>query len=115
MIVKTSELIGAQLDWAVAKAEGREIKIRPDCIWIPSEPYSRDWAHMGPIIERESINTCRLNDLILSDGNDGLVKDWVAHIDGLYASHGPTPLIAAARCFVAGKLGSEVDVPEGLV
>ena len=28
---------------------------------------------------------------------------------------GPTPLIAAMRCYVASKLGDEVDVPEELV
>ena len=27
---------------------------------------------------------------------------------------GPTPLIAAMRCFVASRLGDEVDVPEEL-
>ena len=28
---------------------------------------------------------------------------------------GPTPLIAAMRCFVASKLGDEVDVPDELI
>ena len=27
---------------------------------------------------------------------------------------GPTPLIAAMRCFVASRLGEEVDMPEEL-
>ena len=27
---------------------------------------------------------------------------------------GPTPLIAAMRCYVASKLGDEVEVPEEL-
>jgi hypothetical protein len=27
---------------------------------------------------------------------------------------GPTPLIAAMRCYVASKLGDEVDIPEEL-
>ena len=29
--------------------------------------------------------------------------------------HGPTPLIAAMRCYVASKLGDEVEVPEELL
>jgi hypothetical protein len=28
--------------------------------------------------------------------------------------YGPTPLIAAMRCYVASRLGDEVDVPEEL-
>ena len=28
---------------------------------------------------------------------------------------GPTPLIAAMRCFAASRLGDEVDVPDELV
>jgi hypothetical protein len=32
-----------------------------------------------------------------------------------YLRFGDTPLIAAMRCFVASKLGDEVDVPEKLL
>ena len=28
---------------------------------------------------------------------------------------GPTPLVATMRCYVASKLGDEVDVPDELV
>jgi hypothetical protein len=28
--------------------------------------------------------------------------------------HGPTPLIAAMRCYVASKLGDAVEIPEEL-
>jgi hypothetical protein len=31
------------------------------------------------------------------------------------SAYGPTPLIAAMRCYVASKLGDEVDVPEELM
>jgi hypothetical protein len=31
------------------------------------------------------------------------------------AEYGPTPLIAAMRCYVAAKLGHEVEIPEGLI
>jgi hypothetical protein len=30
-------------------------------------------------------------------------------------SYGPTPLVAAMRCYVASQLGDEVDVPDELV
>lgn len=29
--------------------------------------------------------------------------------------YGPTPLIAAMRCYVASKLGDEVEIPEELL
>jgi hypothetical protein len=31
-----------------------------------------------------------------------------------YTLDGPTPLIAAMRCYVASKLGDEVELPEEL-
>lgn len=111
--MKTSELTGAALDWAVAKAEGYEITA--DCFlkgvvvhpsitgFIPST----NWAQGGPIIERERI---RLD----CPWNPG-PYDASCKIDGKTAwVQGPTPLIAAMRCYVASKLGEEVDLPAGL-
>jgi hypothetical protein len=52
MKLKTSELQGSALDWAVAKCEVG------DAINEIDDPhfYSTDWALAGPIIERENIN-----------------------------------------------------------
>jgi hypothetical protein len=36
---------------------------------------------------------------------------YIKHDDEFF---GPTPLFAAMRCYVASKLGDEVDVPEDL-
>lgn len=69
---------------------------------IPYRP-SADWAQGGPIIERERIE-------IVPHPNS---ETWVTGVNGVLHS-GPTPLIAAMRCFVASKLGDEVDVPEEL-
>lgn len=123
--MKTSELTGAALDWAVAKCEGLNI-IGPDSDWIDAlkggqhyekygEPwaipsYSTDWAQGGPIIEREGITITHM-------GEDW-ESPWKArkgdgHWQDKY-NYGPTPLIAAMRCYVASKLGDEVDVPEEL-
>ncbi len=55
--------------------------------WAPST----DWAQGGPLIEREKIT--------LSDCEGG----WAAGYAGTLNSFGPTPLIAAMRCFVASK------------
>ncbi len=121
MKVKTNELIGPALDWAVAKCEGFKYELyehnrkkwknglyRPQH-WQPST----DWAQGGPIIERSSTHI------------------WTSRKDAAYAGHpdsywvaemteigdiwwGPTPLIAAMRCIVAGKLGDTVDIPKEL-
>lgn len=138
--MKTSELTGAALDWAVAKCEGMPERIvfgrgsvrdtgycveRPNgtrlfyvlrnvwnrwfdkCethpwgegvgVWTPST----NWAQGGPIIERTGIDTYQ----------SGV---WVAEIGGKHTTEGPTPLIAAMRCYVAAKMGDEVDVPAEL-
>ena len=72
MMVKTRELIGDQLDWAVATCEGytdlRKNPHRFDSTLIMSPPrneygpvflddldYSGDWSMGGPIIDREHI------------------------------------------------------------
>jgi hypothetical protein len=101
MKIKTSELTGAALDWAVANCE------RVDHLFAGHEVgrlhYSSTWAEGGPIIEREWISVWQV-------GN----KYWKADIGGLHSHNGATPLIAAMRCYVASKLGGEVDVPDEL-
>jgi hypothetical protein len=112
--MKTSELTGPALDWAVAKCEGRR---EPELInnfhvaWYTwgNVHYSTNWAHGGPIIERQRI-------YVKPNSSN---KEWRSYvlIDGegiAWAHFGPTPLIAAMRCYVASKLGDEVDVPEEL-
>lgn len=120
MKTKTSELTGAALDWAVAKCNGRGIEFDdPIDPWLtrngisdqPLHSYtpSTDWAQGGPIIEREQIDT------VFRPG-DKLPGFWDAY--GPKTPHGfsaPHPLIAAMRCYVASKLGDEVDVPEELL
>jgi len=112
--MKTSELTGAALDWAVAKCETLEVEYINDgitrCLLRVSPFTSRyspstDWTQGGPIIEREVI-------CLLPHANGG----WVATVHGVAMPHktGETPLIAAMRCYVASKLGDEVDIPEEL-
>jgi hypothetical protein len=105
MKIKTSELTGAALDWAVMRSQTGNADYWLEKWVDPTrrflcESASTNWAHGGPIIERERIT--------LSD----TVTGWVAGYNGTLNSFGPTPLIAAMRCYVASKLGDEVDVPE---
>ena len=104
--MNTNELQGAALNWAVAKCEG--IDWEPGDIFAgvygPGFAPATDWAHAGPIIERERITLRCYTDAL-----------WDASIGRLdYVSDGPTPLIAAMRCYVAFKLGDTVELPEGL-
>lgn len=120
--MKTADLVGAALDWAVAKCEGRDA--RPGRwrgkfssnggVWKPSE----NWAQGGPIIERERIAICEPG-FMLSGEWEAFIAPMLDYrnqdIVGKFEGAGLTPLIAAMRCYVASKLGPDVDVPESLL
>lgn len=127
--MKTYELTGAALDWAVAKCVHESLRHRhgSPCfnpqtkrvyeteglqqIGVYFAP-STDWAQGGPIIERGKIKIYALYEspdlwaAQLSNAN------WES--GSVFCHHGPTPLIAAMRCYVASKLGDEVEIPEEL-
>jgi hypothetical protein len=114
--MKTSELIGPALDYAAGVALGHDMSKAVSYgtyLRIPAHAGSAytvtfcpstDWTVGGPIIERERIGVWHYQQ-----------KDWMASWwkDGRQA-FGPTPLIAAMRCFVASRLGESVDIPEEL-
>lgn len=142
MKVKTADLIDAPLDWAVAVADGLKPTMRHDYMrakaaannykgdlaWhlevTPNKPitvdeagvthvlraYSERWGQGGPIIERE-----RMSVELKPHGY------WMASFQNNYAdekeflSLGPTPLVAAMRCYCCAKLGEYVDIPEELL
>ena len=106
-MMKVSELTGAALDWAVAKCEGEEVRLikgQLETLWTDNgyKP-STNWAQGGPIIEREELSR-------LSCYNH---NEWGC-LNGEVFCEGPTPLIAAMRCYVASKLGDYIDIPEEL-
>ena len=115
MKIKTAKLEGVELDWAVAQAEG----VQPfQWKWyrraVATEDvgenvvqyygYSQFWRAGGPIIERERIH-------ISPSVEGGWSAYFAVDFDMLGIQVGATPLIAAMRCYVASKLGAEVDVP----
>ena len=118
--MKTSELTGAALDWAVAKCENPALTL--DTFLSEWERYncasSIDWAQAGPIIEREGIDLHRVSDSLWSAklwaNNAGMVKNPAQRFRHNIEIDGPTPLIAAMRCFVASKLGDDIEVPPEL-
>ena len=115
--MKTSELTGAALDWAVAKCEGGDFCItRPDLLAsgvVQPPPYSTNWAQGGPIIERTFANVFfDIKDASYAGHRE---EPWFCEMDEIGGMwHGPTPLIAAMRCHVANKLGAEVELPKEL-
>lgn len=144
--MKTSELIGPALEWAVAKCEAFDTR-NNYIVWvtidngviefyccaddwehayeqaslaypngkvaatdeIPEYSPSANWSQGGPIIERERISTLYMPEQL---------KWWATNKDpGEEESMGyagPTPLIAAMRCYVTSKLGEEVEIPEAI-
>lgn len=129
MKIKTCELNGKALDFAVALLEGATYSRdfdEPVIEWTekfdtPLRLYSpsTNWAQGGPIIEREKYT------ITFSD-NDWYTG-WVAatqlpsayvSVEGTYIAdclQGSTPLEAAMRLLVARKLGPEVEIPGELL
>lgn len=116
--MKTSELTGKALDWAVTMCEEPCGGYKP---WVQADldkgithgmNYSTDWLWGGPIIERERIN-------LWFQGNS---MEWMAdkphfgknHKAGRSYANGTTPLETAMRCYVAMKLGDEITLPKEL-
>lgn len=129
MKVKTSELIGTDLDRAVVKAQGFAVYHNALLgghimrgFWVsgyyPKDlnnwrrldtlRYSTDWAQGGPIIEQEKISIYHTM----------TAEHWIATLyvlgERTVKASGPTSLIAAMRCFVTSKIDEEVELP-GLV
>lgn len=131
MKIKTAELIGPPLDWAVASCEGfltggffhyRDLPFvtlkrgalhTAECDddgnypeWSPST----DWAQGGPIFEREIEAHEKREDSFFC----AISPAKANKLNWLWVT-GPTLLVAAQRCFVACKMGDEIDVPDELV
>lgn len=130
--VKTADLTGSALDWAVAMAMGWiEIQITEyeqegmleEVFFRPAKYFGEH--HICGSGERFKPSTDWDQGGMIIDSIDGLLmKRWVdakskcqAHIDDMNGSavgFGPTVLVAVMRCFVSHKLGETVNVPEGL-
>ena len=120
MKCQTSKLIGSALDWVVAKCEeyryGKSedteelVLIGMEFVeWNPST----NWSQGGPIIEREKLDVWFRVEVVMPNHKN----QWAATYErGLLDSYvfGPTPLIAAMRCYVASKLGEEIEIPKEL-
>lgn len=128
--VKTADLIGRALDWAVLSIERPESAggnvdcvhrfdtdggVRAlyledgDLLSVFTARYSVDWSQGGPLIEKHQIE-------LKWEGIDGKAYWWSAtHQDVVQFQLGDKPLIAACRAIVAAKIGDTVQVPEKLL
>jgi hypothetical protein len=123
MKIKTIELQGAALDWAVMKCEHPKNENVPFFHQLRNESaiydenlqqthtgrfrYSERWDQGGPIIERERIS-------INFDASGRWSEGWRAFSNSALIMLGETTLIAAMRCYVTSKLGDEVEIPDEL-
>lgn len=133
MKIKTCEATPLQLNYLVAVCEGMTIEIRPAGMCgrplyvlaaeAGSTPWtwepSTSWHHGGPILERKTIAIFRYNKLDESEpdkwcGHKVAPRPNMEGTTNMVAIDGPTPLIAAMRCYVASELGNEVEIPEEL-
>ena len=122
MKTKTSELEGAALDWAVAKAQewDDETLLALARQYKKSWPFdnhtpSTDWSQCGPLIERYNIQLeCGPLDKV---GAQVLWEATVVDFETMTcdSAEGDTPLVAVCRAVVFGLIGDTVDVPEGLL
>lgn len=117
MKVRTSDLIGQPLNWAVAVAEKHTILLEGTTVNIagPRSPFepSTDFDQGGMIMEREGISVKRRPKREREPGFLW-VADMYTDIRACPSQFelGPTFLIAAMRVYVATKLGEYVDLPE---
>ncbi|KLU14712.1 phage protein NinX family protein [Xenorhabdus griffiniae] len=119
MKIKTSELTGRALDWAVARVAGLDVIITRFGNMVvrgmPDYSPSTDWAQCGPLIEKYEMDVCPVMGgnycagLSIIEG--ALCPDDYVNID----MHGQTPQIAICRAVVAAQLGAEVEIPDELL
>lgn len=120
--MKTSDLEGEALNWAVAKAEGVAVQLvrggrygQPDSRWVVSGVgwvidarfnWAADWALTGPLIDKYKMGFG-----VYSDAYFAVVG--VNELSG--AENGLTHLVAACRAIVFAKLGDTILIPTELV
>ncbi|MBD2811893.1 DUF2591 family protein [Xenorhabdus sp. Vera] len=124
MKLKTSELTGRALDWAVGlavtdddvKCDGQHISVtfnggRYIYSWNPTT----NWEQCGQLIERYTMDLTPVMGGTycagLSITTGALCPDDYVNVE----MYGATPQIAICRAVVAAQLGDEVEIPDELL
>jgi hypothetical protein len=117
--MKTEDLTGGALDWAVGKADGLEMSITPpnygdgvalafitgcDDLFRPSS----NWALAGPLQEKHRINSgpLRNGNWTASPLRPNAPTTWM---------YSDSATVAICRAIVVDKIGLSVSVPRELV
>ncbi|MBA6118925.1 MULTISPECIES: DUF2591 domain-containing protein [Pseudomonas] len=125
--VKTADLVGEALGWAVGKAEGLNLELVPPQYGNPWRVFARyqgqaiehtkrynpweDWALGGELIEKYAAMVRGFPNQMYQTLAIARVR-----ISGALAwRSGKTPLIALCRAIVAAKLGDTVQAPKELM
>lgn len=124
--VKTADLAGEALGWAVGKAEGLDLQLTPPGYnGVPWRVFARyqgqaiehtkrfnpweDWAVGGPLIEKRMVS------LHCPQSTDDVWAGWVITDKGEFCQAGDSAPIAACRAIVSAALGDTVQVPKELL
>lgn len=123
--VKTADLAGETLGWAIGKAESLDVFLAPPQYGNPWRVFARypasatkhtkrfnpweDWALGGSMIERRMVS------LHCPQSTDDVWAGWVITDKGEFCQAGDSALIAACRAIVASRLGDTVHVPKELM
>ena len=106
--IKTIELVGSQLNAAVAKALGLEYKVYFDgSVNVFNGEDFREFnpatnsKHCFKLIKQFRVNLC--------SRTIPRIKDWQCDISGQYMASDVDPLVAVCRCVVLSILGDEYD------
>ena len=123
--VKTADLVGEALGWAVGKAEGLNLELVPPQYGNPWRVFARyqgqaiehtkrynpweDWALGGRLIEERMVS------LHCPQSTDDVWAGWVITNKGEFCQAGENALIAACRAIVSARFGDTVQVPKELM
>ncbi|MBN3760921.1 phage protein NinX family protein [Burkholderia sp. Ac-20365] len=129
--MKVRDLLGAALDWAVMKCEHPRNDSVPFFNQLRNESvvyeagmkqthtgrfrFSERWEQGGPIIGRERINIQFCRDLRDRNGLYIHAEMGTHSYHGYWRGSHDRPLVAAMRCYVASRLGEEVEIPVELL
>ncbi|EIK96103.1 hypothetical protein PMM47T1_14125 [Pseudomonas sp. M47T1] len=140
--VKTADLSGEALNWAVGKAERLDLLMAPPVYGNPwrvfvryaGEVTTRDvryapqesWTDGGPLIDKYQLTVSSPLASVHRHGgpnagwgpsNNWSACTWTKGVTGRRAigHHETSALVAACRAIVAAKLGDTVQVPKELI
>jgi hypothetical protein len=121
--INVSEASGQTLDWLVAKCEEQrgvkfgtgfsgEMLLLDEHEFGHRLDYSTNWARGGPIVNQMLVDGLQLK---LNEYPRGECTKFVASLPTpTVFNFGPTPLIAAMRCYCVSRLGNTAEVPDEL-